>query len=94
MHRIEWKVPMAEIGYWVRTAHSGNGYMTEAVEAVTALATDGLMMQRVEIRCDVKNRRSAAVAERAGYTLEGVLHKASRDHRDQLRDTCVYAKVL
>lgn len=93
MHRIEWKVPMAEIGYWIRTSHAGNGYMTEAVAAVTSLAMQTLEICRAEIRCDEKNARSAAVAERAGYTLEGVLHNDARDHHGNLRNTCVYAKV-
>jgi len=49
--------------------------------------------QRVEIRCDVKNVRSAAVARRAGYTLEGTFHHDARDHYDQLRNTYIFAKT-
>ena len=36
-HRINWDVPCFEIGYWVRTAHSGRGYITEAVLGLTAV---------------------------------------------------------
>ena len=94
MHRIEWKVPMAEIGYWIRTSHAHNGYVTEAVAAVTSLAMQTLEISRVEIRCDEKNLRSAAVAERAGYTLEGVLRNDTRNHQGSLRSTCIYARVV
>lgn len=94
MHHIEWKVPMAEIGYWMRTPYVGRGLMTEAVQAVTKLAMETLKIQRVEIRCDEQNRRSAAVAERAEYTLEGTLRNNSRDPLGELRSTCIYAKVL
>jgi RimJ/RimL family protein N-acetyltransferase len=48
--------------------------MTEAVRAITSIAFDALGARRVEIRCDPSNLKSARVAERAGFTLEGTLH--------------------
>ncbi len=93
LHRIDWDVPKFEIGYWVRTSYAGQGYITEAVNGLTAFAFDVLGARRVEIRCDVKNVRSVAVARRAGYTLEGTFHNDARDHFDQLRDTYIFAKI-
>ncbi len=93
LHRIDWSVPKFEIGYWVRTSYTGRGYITEAVNGITAFALDTLKARRVEIRCDVKNERSAAVARRAGYTLEGTLHHEARDHFGQLRDTHIFSKI-
>lgn len=37
-HRIDWKVPSLEIGYWLATPFTGQGLMTEAVRAMTAMA--------------------------------------------------------
>ena len=93
LHRMDWNVPKFEIGYWVRSRFAGQGYITEAVNGLTAFAFDTLRANRVEIRCDVKNTRSAAVARRAGYTLEGTFHNDARDHFDQLRDTYIFAKI-
>lgn len=93
MHRIDWSVPKFEIGYWARTSYSGQGYITEAVNGITSFAFDKLGAQRLEIRCDVKNTRSAAVARRAGFTLEGTLRNDVRDHFGQLRDTYVFARL-
>jgi RimJ/RimL family protein N-acetyltransferase len=93
LHRIDWKVPKFEIGYWVRTRFAGQGFITEAVNGLTAFAFDTLGARRVEIRCDVKNTRSAAVARRAGYTLEATFHNDARDHFGQLRDTYIFARV-
>jgi len=93
LHRIDWHVPRFEIGYWVRSSYAGQGYITEAVEGITAFAFNTLGANRLEIRCDVKNTRSAAVARRAGYVLEGTFHSDARDHFDQLRDTYVFARV-
>ena len=93
LHRMDWKVPKFEIGYWVRTHFAGQGYISEAVNGLTAFAFDTLGANRVEIRCDVKNTRSAAVARRAGYTLEGTFHNDVRDHFGELRDTYIFARV-
>lgn len=92
-HRIDWNVPQFEIGYWARTSYTGKGYITEAVNAITAFAFDVLSARRVEIRMDGRNQRSWRVAERCGFTLEGILRKNSRDVDDRLRDTRIYAKV-
>lgn len=93
LHRIDWSVPKFEIGYWVRSNYAGRGYITEAVNGITAFALNMLKARRIEIRCDVKNERSAAVARRAGYTLEGTLRQDARDHFGQLRDTHIFAKI-
>lgn len=93
LHRIDWSVPCFEIGYWIRTSMAGQGYMTEAVNAITQFAFIVLNAQRVEIRCDVGNRRSAAVAERAGYSLEACLRRNARSTDGSLRDTLIYTKL-
>ena len=93
LHHIDWKVPMAEVGYWLRTSQTGKGFTSEAVEALSALAFGRLNVARLQLRCDVKNRRSAAVAERCGFQLEGVMRCDSRDVGGELRDTCLYAKI-
>ncbi len=93
LHHMDWSVPQFEIGYWVRTSLQGQGYITEAVNGITTFAFAQLQAERVEIRCDSRNQRSAAVAERAGYTREGYFRHDSRDTAGALRDTLIYAKI-
>ncbi len=93
MHNINWEVPRFEIGYWIRTSMSGHGYMTEAVKALTAFTFETLNAVRMEIRCDSRNERSAAVARRAGYTLEAKLKWEGRDNDGGLRDTLIFCKL-
>lgn len=87
----DWSVPFFEIGYWVRTRLQGQGYITEAVQAQTRFALDVLGARRIEIRMDARNMRSKAVAERAGYTLEGRLRHAVRAVDGTLADLLIYA---
>jgi RimJ/RimL family protein N-acetyltransferase len=88
-----WSVPKFEIGYWLATADTGRGLMTEAVKAVTTMAFDLYQGRRIEIHCETQNHRSRKVAERAGYMLEGILRNECRTRNDQLSDTCIYAVV-
>ena len=93
LHGIDWLARKFEIGYWVRSSCKGQGYITEAVHAITSFAIQELQANRVEIRCDAYNTRSASVAERAGFTLEGTLRSETLDPGGSLRDTMVFAKV-
>jgi RimJ/RimL family protein N-acetyltransferase len=86
----DWKVPKFEIGYWCRTSMLGNGYVTEAVRELTAAAFGDMAANRVEIRCDSRNRRSRRVAELAAFRLEAELRCDARANDGSLRDTTIY----
>lgn len=93
LHRINWRVPRFEIGYWVRTSHVGRGYVSEAVRALAAMAFDRLGAKRVEIRCDDENLASARVAEACGFHLDVVLRNWHRGQDGSLRHERVYARL-
>jgi RimJ/RimL family protein N-acetyltransferase len=87
----DWSIGYFAIGYWLRTSATRRGYVTEAVRLLTDFAFDTLGAQRVEICCDVRNWRSAAVAERLGFVREGQLRNHQRAADGSLRTTLVYA---
>ncbi len=93
LHHVEWEVPKFEIGYYVRPCFEGQGYCSEAVEWITRFAFDCLGARRVEIWNDTRNEPSRRVAERAGFTPEGILHNIWRDVDGKLIDRRVYAKI-
>ncbi len=90
---FKWEVPSCEIGYWLHSAHTGRGYMTEAVGILAKMLGDTLAMRRLQIKCDAKNQKSRRVAELAGFQLEGVLRSDSPAISGGLRDTCVYSSI-
>ena len=92
-HPRDWDVPRFEIGYWCRTRFEGQGYISEAVRGVSQFAFDHLKAQRLEIRCDARNERSARVAVRAGFHLEGTLQNHMRDTNGHLRDSLIFARL-
>jgi RimJ/RimL family protein N-acetyltransferase len=93
LHAIDWRMPRAEIGYWIGHRHEGCGYAGEAVAAITRYASSLMGMGRIEIIVSDSNQRSCRIPERLGYALEGVL----REHRinpDGRRDhTRIYAHI-
>ncbi|WP_426364146.1 GNAT family N-acetyltransferase [Streptomyces sp. E-08] len=79
-----------EIGYWLAKEHRGSGYMTEIVRALAHWAFTGLGCTRLIWRAEVGNAASRAVAERAGFALEGV-QRAGLANKGTLRDAWVGA---
>ena len=80
----------ANLGYWIRTSATGNGYATRATLLLARYAFDELGLARVEIMMSVENEASRRVAERAGAKFEGVL----RDRlllRGRHHDACVFS---
>jgi RimJ/RimL family protein N-acetyltransferase len=94
LHPRNWEIGYFEIGYWLRQSAEGHGYMQEAVRLLTDYAFEHLGAQRVEIRCDSRNRRSAAVAERLGFVREAHLRQCEHALDGSLRDTLVFALIL
>lgn len=92
LHQIDWDARTFEIGYWLRTACTGKGYMTEAVEGITQFAIHHLQANRLEIRCDARNTNSAQVAKRTGFTLEGILRN-NKMYEGEWVNTMIFAKV-
>ncbi len=64
-----------EMGYVLAKSYWGKGYMTEAVVALIDWALKQKEVYRVWAVCDVENRASARVMEKAGMQCEGVLRR-------------------
>ncbi|WEK56016.1 MAG: GNAT family N-acetyltransferase [Candidatus Cohnella colombiensis] len=94
LHRMNWEVRKFEIGYWIDTRYSGQGYMTEAVEGISDFAFKVLHARRVEIRCDTLNMKSKAIPERLGFALEGTFHNDDLSvDGSRMRHTHIFAKI-
>ncbi|MGW2212588.1 GNAT family N-acetyltransferase [Streptomyces sp. NPDC001781] len=89
MHSLSLRGPgHGELGYWAAREHRGRGYVTEAASAVARWAFSALSVDRLEWRAEVGNSASRAVAERLGFTVEGVL-RAGVGSRGVRRDSWV-----
>ena len=93
LHARKWEIPAFEIGYWLRASAEGHGYIAEAVRLLTDFAFESLGAQRVWIRCDARNTRSAAVAERLGFVREAHLRNDGRSADGTVRSTFVFSLI-
>ncbi len=62
-----------EVGYWLSREALGQGFATEMASAMVKTAFEFDRIQRMDLMCSPENERSAAVARRLGFTLEGRL---------------------
>jgi ribosomal-protein-serine acetyltransferase len=81
-----------EIGYWLGEAASGHGLMSRASRAMLSLAFDELGLNRVALQTQVDNVRSCALAERLGFTFEGV-RRQSWVNQGRFVDMACYAML-
>lgn len=61
-----------EIGYVLSPKYRGNGYMTEAVNAVLELSFKKLGILNTELRIILQNESSVRLAERVGFHLDRI----------------------
>jgi RimJ/RimL family protein N-acetyltransferase len=80
----------AAVGYWLAPGARGRGAATRAVRLLAGWAFGDLGLARLELSCGPDNRASQRVAERCGFSREGVLrsHLAFKGGR---RDTVLFS---
>jgi RimJ/RimL family protein N-acetyltransferase len=82
---------IAEVSYFLRASARGRGLATRAVLLVSRWAFEELGIERIELRTHPENAASGRVAERAGFTREGI-ERASRAWPDGTRfDSILYS---
>lgn len=89
-HEIDRTNRSTEFGYWLGLEFEGKGLITKVCGVMIAHAFEKLKLNRIVIICDTANPKSRAVAERLGFTDEGVLRQAEL-LKDRFIDQAVYS---
>jgi RimJ/RimL family protein N-acetyltransferase len=80
----------AAIGYWLAPAARGRGAATQAVRLLARWAFAELGLARLELTCGPDNEASQRVAERCGFTREGLL-RSHVPFKGSRRDSVIYS---
>jgi RimJ/RimL family protein N-acetyltransferase len=81
---VRWLEPdqgVAEVGYWVAPQARGKGVCTRAVRLVSRWLIADHGIERLQLRADEQNVASRKVAEKAGFTEEGILRSSRYNPR-------------
>jgi len=81
--RLDWDQRRGEVGYWLARGGRGQGHATRAVGLICAWAFSALGLERINLHAAVGNLSSQRVAERSGFTREGILRAYMRGKDDQ-----------
>jgi ribosomal-protein-alanine N-acetyltransferase len=76
---------IVEVGYWAAPAVRGRGLTTRALRLLARWLLETAGAARVQLRADVQNAASVRVAEKAGFTREGVLRSSGYNNRAERR---------
>jgi RimJ/RimL family protein N-acetyltransferase len=80
----------AELGFWIGVPYWGQGYATEAAQAILRYGFETLGLNRVYAHHMARNPASGRVLERTGMQHEGVLRQRVRKW-GKFEDVVIYA---
>jgi ribosomal-protein-serine acetyltransferase len=69
---VEKMIQATKIGYWLAEWANGRGLMTRAIRPVLRFIFEDLKLNRVGLEAEPGNLKSKGVAERLGFTFEGI----------------------
>lgn len=76
MHNWDHDLKKAQLGYWIAKEFEGKGMMQTSLKSFIGFLFEKAGLNKVEIQFMVPNRRSAAVAERLGFKVEGIIRQS------------------
>jgi RimJ/RimL family protein N-acetyltransferase len=80
LSNFDWTDMKGEIGYWVATEARRRGVGSRATRMLAEWAVAALELERIELLAHPDNEASQRLAERAGFTREGLLRRYRRRH--------------
>ncbi|MDR7001272.1 GNAT family protein [Neobacillus niacini] len=92
LQQIDWHNRFTSIGYYLAKNAEGYGIITRSVRAMLNYAFFQLGLNRVEIRCGIKNTKSRAIPERLGFVKEGIIRDGEQLY-GRFHDLFIYSKL-
>jgi ribosomal-protein-serine acetyltransferase len=88
--RVDEAMSAGEIGYWNVRGFEGQGLITKGCRLFIDYGFRERTLHRIEIHSAADNRRSRAIAERLGFTLEASMRDGHRHPDGTYVDQMVY----
>lgn len=88
---LRWDVNSVELAYWLGEPYTRQGYMTEALTALTGWLFREGGYDSITVRVLAPNVASQALLRRLGFLQEGFLHRSLR-YENVVYDECLFSK--
>ncbi|MEH7744028.1 GNAT family protein [Neobacillus drentensis] len=92
LQQVDWHNRMTSIGYYLSKKAEGHGIMTRSVQFLLNYAFFQLGLNRVEIRCGIKNKKSRAIPEKLGFIKEGIIREGEQLY-GRFHDLFIYSML-
>lgn len=92
LHDIDWQGGHCDTGFWVRSSAQRRGFATEAANALVRYAFGALRMRRIGLTHSAGNEASRRIAEKLGFSLEGIQRGANVLPGGKFADRLCYAR--
>ena len=79
-----------EIGFWISALHVNRGFAQEAATALTKVAFEIELQERVEIHCATENMYSQKIPRKLGFHLDGILRNRTLNGDSLPKDRMIW----
>jgi len=76
MHDWDHNLKKAQLGYWIRKEYEGQGIINKCLVRFIDFLFEKPGLNKIEIHFMTGNKRSAAVAQRLGFRVEGIIRQS------------------
>ena len=87
---VDWRVPKAELAFFVDRDFKEKGLMTEALQVVIAFAFEQLKLEKLGLRVPVDSYAAQRLAKKCGFFREGDLRNEFRNESGALADAMLF----
>ncbi len=91
---IDWKIPKAEVGYFVDHKYEGQGLVSKSLTFVLEYIKDKYAIKKILCRASPTNIGSNKVAIKNGFELEGTIRCDFKTANGEIVDMNYYGKIL
>jgi len=93
LYDLDWTARQCHTGFWVRKSAQGKGIATETGNAMVRYAFEALAMRRVGLTHTSGNEASRRIAQKLGFTQEGIQRAASVLPGGRVADRWCYSRL-
>ena len=76
MHEWDRETKRAQIGYWISAGYEGKGIINKSLIKFIEFLFDKVNLNKIEVHFLQANKRSAKVATRLGFKVEGIIRQS------------------